>query len=150
MSHKSVMDNNLDKNILDLKKFADFKYQPNEIDFSKNATLNEFDLEYIFTGEELKNQDSLRNEIANILLLKQYLFHLSNHNQGFDLLSMRKGQAKFVIDYFLSKHNIDMDAEMVNSGLPYEILKGDSIQSKQVQELCRKIVEESNRVLRME
>lgn len=143
---RTIQKQDLNKNIYDLEKYSRH-YQPSKIDFSDNKKLNAFDLRYIYS-KELDKEDSLRNEIADILLLKQYLFHLSNCNQGYDLLSMIKGQAKFIIDYFLTKHNLIIGLEMLNSGHPYTILKMNKNQSKEVNDLCKKIEIEDKRILK--
>lgn len=110
----------LNRNINDLISFA-YEYKPSAINLSKNEGLNSFDIDYIFNSAEYKDKKNDKDDITNIILLKQYLFHLKNSHQGFDLLSMRKGQAKNLIDYFLQQNNIQ-NQEFVNSGYPYILL----------------------------
>lgn len=77
-----------------------------------------------------------------MFLLKLYLFHLKKSHHGYDLLSMRKGQAQFIIDYFIKSNNIESGIEMLNSGYPYILLsKSKQRKGKEIQDLIKKIKE---------
>lgn len=103
-----------------LKKFA-LTYESESIDVSKdiNDTLELFldgniHADYII--------DSLY-EISKIILLKSYLYHLKRANQGYDLYTMRKGKAKYLIDIYLNRNNIDTIGEFLNSGIVWKLEK---------------------------
>lgn len=114
-------------------------YTPEKIDFSDNDTLNSFDLDYIFNSEQYRSQKKLKDDISNIFLLKLYLHHLKNHNQGFDLLSMRKKEAKYMIDYYLFSNNKDTTAEFINTAYPFTSLDGKDIGNKEIRDLVKEI-----------
>lgn len=137
---------NLIKDILKFDKYAS-SYEPNKIDFSDNKDLNNFDLNFIYNNDEYKNEEMLKQHITNVLLLKQYLFHLTNYNQGYNLLTMRNAQAKFIINYFLDSNKISSEKEFINSGYPYELLKDKKITDKEIAELIKAISKQESRIL---
>lgn len=64
----------------------------------------------------LKKQVYFRNFIT-IILLKQYYYHIINFHQSYNLLPMRNGSAKFIIDEFCSISHLDpIHTEMISSG----------------------------------
>lgn len=109
----------LNRDIIQLKYFAS-SYQPKEINISKNTDLQGFDMEYIFSDKSYLELKNLKDEIVTVILLKQYLYHISNAHQGYDLLQMRKGQAKYIIDYYIKAYKIEPNTEMLNSGYIYD------------------------------
>lgn len=133
----------LNRNVVDLKTYA-LRYEPKTIDFSVNDTLNAFDLKYIYSKYD-KESIEQNDEITNILLLKLYLSHLKDYHQGYDLLSMRRGQAKYIIEYYFQSNGIDTTAEMYNTGSVYEIVKAKK-NSITVNKLLRNIEREQNRI----
>ncbi len=138
---KQVKDTQLNRSLQNFQDFV-YNYHPAEIDLSKNKGLSNFDIDYIFNSAQYKDQVAEKNNIAAIVLLKQYLFHLKNYHQGYDLLSMRKGQAKYLIDYFLKIEHIE-NKEFVNSGEPYRL--GQKTQNnKYISSLIREIKREEN------
>lgn len=133
----------LSRNVHDLKAYA-LDYKPTEIDFSENDTLNMFDLKYIYSRRD-KESIEYNNDIANIMLLKLYLSHLKNYHQGYDLISMRRGQVKYIIDYYFQTNKIDTISEMYNTGSVYEIVKAKK-NSITVNKLLRNIERERKRL----
>lgn len=130
-SPQGIKDTHLNRSLQDFKRFAD-EYQPSEIDISKNESLSRFDVAYILeSGEEV-------DDIVYIILLKQYLFHLGKYHQGYDLLSMRKGQAKHLVNYFLEQNHITGE-EFVNSAMPYVIIKAQGSTNKLINDLLMRI-----------
>lgn len=93
-------------------------FKPTDLDLNlslkKNIQLNLF-LDTI-DKNCLLNQNNYKLFIA-IILVKQYYFHLSNYHQGFDLLSMRIGNASKIVDCFREMTNKRAKLEMLNSGL---------------------------------
>jgi hypothetical protein len=64
----------------------------------------------------IKSQQNYKGFIY-VLFLKQYLQHLRNYHQGYDLLEMRQGQAGFLIDCLRELCVLDSGKlEMLNSG----------------------------------
>jgi hypothetical protein len=134
----------LNKSIESLRQFA-YKYEPSKIDFSANKQLDSFDINFILNSKDHSDHGTLKDDITNILLLKQYLFHLTKYKQGYDLLAMRKGQAKYIIDYFLNNNNLK-NQEFVNSGQPYIILKKKNIRNELIKELLLKIERQESEI----
>lgn len=102
------------------------KFNPNNIDFDESIKsdqqLNHF-IDSLKVYDTCFYENNERNNFITILILKQYKFHLENYHQGYDLLSMDKNNAGYVIDKYLSildkKKN---DLEMLNSGYIVEYL----------------------------
>jgi hypothetical protein len=63
---------------------------------------------------------------VSILLLKQYYFHLANYHQGYDLLAMRTGNAKIIIEQLISFAGLrTKNLEMLNSGYIVDYVKSN-------------------------
>jgi hypothetical protein len=127
------------------EQFA-IKYDPKNIDMSKdlNDTLLDYDLKKLFD-----NVSEFRKEKwVDILLLKQYYFHLKSANQGFDLYSMRKGQSAIIINQFLLQNKLKLEGEFLNSGCVYEaVIKRDSLlNDSTISNLLHEIDIESRRI----
>lgn len=114
-------------------------YVPMKIDFSDNDTLNSFDLDYIFNSKKYEDKKELKDGISSIFLLKLYLHHIKDHNQGFDLLSMRKKEAKYLIDYFLKSNGKDSTEEFINTAYPYNVLKDKGVNNKEIEKIINDI-----------
>ncbi|MNK21285.1 hypothetical protein D3C87_395390 [compost metagenome] len=128
-----------------LQKYA-VSYEPNKINSLDDDSLKHFNVKYIFSLKE-KQQEDVKNEVANILLLKQYLLHLKKANQSYNLKDFDTKEAKIIIEYFLAKNKIDSSSEFLSSSIPYEFLKGQkNITSKEVKKLIEKINKEENRI----
>ncbi len=120
-------------------------YNPNHIDLSKAKFLENFNVISIFKNEKYSTEAKIN--IVNTILLKQYLYHLKKANQGYDLKSMRNGNAKIIIDYFLSTNNIDSSKEFINSAVAYDTLKNnESKQDEEINQLIRSINKEVERI----
>lgn len=132
----------------DILKFKNYvqNYSTDKIDLSQNDSLNEFDLNFIFNDDIYIEEKELKDYISNTILLKQYLFHLKKSNQGYDLMSMRKGQAKFIIDYFLKSNQLDTNIEFLNSGYPYEILSKKDKINMDIKNIIEEIEKEQFRI----
>ncbi|MGV3461060.1 MAG: hypothetical protein ACO1N9_11480 [Flavobacterium sp.] len=138
----------LTRDITQLKYFAS-SYQPKEINLAKNKDLQGFDMEYIFSDKSYPELKYLKDEIVTVILLKQYLYHIGNAHQGYDLLQMRKGQVKFLIDYYMKSYKIESDLEMLNSGYIYDqIISGNRTYNHEIMDLAGKINSEKTRVLK--
>lgn len=134
-----------ERDILILKKYAQ-NYSTDKIDLSQNDSLNEFDLDFIFNDDTYIEEKEFKDYISNTILLKQYLFHLKKSNQGYDLMSMRKGQVKFMIDYFLKSNELDTNVEFLNSGYPYEILNKKKDINSDIKNIIEEIEKEQFRI----
>ncbi len=90
------------------------------VSLNKNTELNQF----LDTMDEtcLMKQHNYEIFIA-VILVKQYYYHLSNAHQGYDLLSMRIGNASKIIHCFRKMANKEARMEMLNSGLITDYLK---------------------------
>lgn len=128
-----------------LKNYAR-NYNANKIDLSQNDSLNHFDLKFIFNDDIYSEKKEIKDYISNTILLKQYLFHLKNSNQGYDLMSMKKGQAKFIIDYFFKSNKLDTNIEFLNSGYPYEILDKEENINIDIKHIIEEIKKEQVRI----
>ena len=134
------------KNIDDLEKKV-LNYVPTDIDISRLDLLENFDIKYIFNNDEYS--DNKKYKISSLILLKYYLYHLKNCNQGYDIKQMRNKNAKIVIDYFLDKNNVDLSKEFINSSVAFNILKKDkSITDKDILKIISEIKHESNRIIK--
>lgn len=132
--------------VKDLRNFAE-NYRPKHLNLNKdiNDSLEHFKLDSIFRNA---SSDSLI-EICKIFLLKQSLYHLKRANQHYNLLNMRKGGAKRIIDYYLTKNNIDTSKFLfIHSGRPYNIEKSKKQHDSLVQSLIEKNKKESERIIR--
>ncbi len=128
-----------------LQKYA-LSYEPTKINSFDDDSLKKFNIEYIFSLKE-KQQEATKNEIADILLLKQYLFHLKKANQSYNLKDFKTKEAKIIIDYFLANNEIDSSLEFLSSSLPYEFLKlQNNLTSKEVNGLIDEIKKEERRI----
>ncbi|MHA3786609.1 hypothetical protein ACX0HA_00250 [Flavobacterium hauense] len=134
----------LNRDINDLKAYA-LRYEPISIDFSENDTLNMFDLEYIYSRRD-KESIGHNDDIANIMLLKLYLSHLKKYHQGYDLISMRRGQAKYIIDYYVKLNGIDTTVEMYNTGHIYKTIKTKKNNSRLVVDYLKSIEPEQKKI----
>lgn len=135
------LSNNINELLLDTKE-----YKPSTVDLSKEEFLNDYDIESILEAND--NSESKKDLIVNLILLKQYLYHLRNSNQGYDLKSMMKNNAKPIIDYFLKRNEIDSSLEFINSAVAYNILKKDkSITNRDLMGLIVKIDNEDKRII---
>lgn len=126
--------------IFKLKEYV-ISYKPNKINSFDDDSLKKYNIKYIFN---LKEED-LKNEIANILLLKQYLLHLKKANQSYNLKDFNTKEAKIIIDYFLAENMINSNVEFLSSSIPYEFLKSKKC-SKNVQMLIDSIKKEEDRI----
>lgn len=117
-------------------KIIDF--QPNEIDLSRNQFLHDESL-INFLSDELISKDD-REYVVNVILLKLYLYHLQQANQGYNLLTMRNNEnAKAIIDYFFEQNSISINQEFVNSAVAYNLLKDKTIKDDIINELKKMI-----------
>ncbi len=134
--------------IYSLEKLAE-KYEPSSIDLSVDMDnyLPNFDL-----SQEVhnSNKDSIINRIVHIFLLKQYKYHLQKSNQGYDLLMMRKGKAKIIIDRFAQVNSIELNLEFLNSSTPYTLINKNNLYSRDplIVELIEQIKFEQERILK--
>ncbi|QMU64853.1 MAG: hypothetical protein GKR88_11495 [Flavobacteriaceae bacterium] len=135
------LNNNIDDLLIKSKN-----YVPNQIDLSEIDFLENFNIASIFNDK--KNDKSKKDLIVNYLFLKQYLYHLKKANQGYNLYSMKKGKAKFLIEYFLQSNNIAEHSEgFINSAVAYNVLKKDkSITNSDILSLISKIEAENKRI----
>lgn len=104
-----------DKDASMLKEYV-IIYQPNKINSFDDDSLKKYDIEYIYSSK----QEGIKNEIANILLLKQYLLHLKKANQSYNLKDFNSKEARIIIDYFLAENKINSNVEFLSSSIPYE------------------------------
>lgn len=104
---------------IDSFELMSVRFTPQGINLSKN--LNE-KLEG-YNLDEFDKNDSVFIRAINIILLKQYLFHLKKSNQGYDLFSMQKGNTELLLNSYLCYYNLKSDSEWFNSAFPYLNLK---------------------------
>lgn len=101
-------------------KIIDF--QPTEIDLSRNQFLHDESLVNFLTDERIPKED--REYVVNVILLKQYLYHLQRANQGYNLLTMGSNQnVKSIINYYLKVNEISTNQEFINSAVAYNMLE---------------------------
>lgn len=119
-------------------------FVPNKIDLSEYEFLDNFDIDFILKNQEFSKDK--KDKVVNVLLLKEYLFHLRNSNQGYDLKSMMKGNSESIINYFLENNGIDASQEFINSAVAFNILKEKNVIDKDVQNIIVDIGKEVNRI----
>ncbi|MEM6892759.1 MAG: hypothetical protein AAF554_03645 [Bacteroidota bacterium] len=144
---KSVPKNDLstksETNQRDIRDNKDWKlrivdFQPDEINLSRNQFLLDESLNN-FLSDSLISQDD-KEYVVNVILLKQYSYHLKRSHQGYNLLSMRSNKSgKAIIDYFLKQNSISPNEEFVNSGAAHLILKDKPNEDEIIIELIKKI-----------
>jgi hypothetical protein len=132
--------------LVQLKKFA-LSFVPKSIDISTDIkdSISFYCINKLYKPQTI---DSLL-EISKILLLKLYLHHLQRANQGYDLYTMRRGEARKIIDLYLIKNNIDTIGEFLNSGIVWEIEK-NKINNSQVNKIISEIENEKKRIMLMD
>ena len=129
-------------------KFNEFvlKYNPSHIDLSEdmNNELKTFNLKLIFDHAELHTK---QRWIA-IIFLKQYLFQLQNANQSYDIITMGKGETKFIVDEFMELYQVPPHQEWVGSSLIVKIVKKDNLLSDDpiIDQYLVKINQEEKRI----
>lgn len=118
------------------------EFDPNNVNLDSSLKQNiEIDSFLTKTDKKCLDRQSNLNYFICILLLKQYYFHFVNYHQGYDLLSMKTGNAKYVIESFQKLSKLNTNLEMLNSRyvIDYinatEILKND----KSIMQLVNKI-----------
>ena len=104
-------------------------FNPREVSLSKSMNKNTFKFIRQIDSVCLMENDDFDN-FTIIILIKQYNFHLKEYHQGFDLLMMREGSAKLIIDNFCKIANIDNDIEMLNSGYILEYIEQKGLYEK--------------------
>ncbi len=117
---KAESDSNTIKDSSQFERFV-VNYTQTQIDLSIgiNDSLKKYDLSNIF-----KNVSNYTKERwVTILLLKQYVYHISNDHQGYNLLDMRNGDTKIIIDEFIRINNLSSEKEFLNSGYVYHLVK---------------------------
>ena len=124
-------------------------YFPSKIDIYKeiNDTLNTLNFSNYFS----KLNDLQKYELSKTLLLKTYLFHLKESNQGYDIKPMRKGAIKLIIDNFIQNNKIDTSdfsnaQSRIDSGDIYEIEKIKKQKNKINDSLIKQIAIEKERI----
>ena len=128
-----------------LKKYVS-SFEPTKINSFDDDSLKQFNMEYLFSLKE-KQQEVTKNEVANILLLKQYLLHLKKANQSYSLKDFKTKEAKIIIDYFLVRNKIDTSSEFLSSSIPYEFLKSQkTLLTREEKKLIDKIKVEESRI----
>lgn len=140
----TITNNEKSTDFLEFQKNAD-DFMPTQIDLSKVLFLENYDIEYFISKKEF--QKKLETVFSKILL-KQYLFQLENSNQGYDLLGMRSGNAKLIIDYFLELNSINNTREFVNSAAPFYITieKNNLLNNIVIADLIASIEREHSRI----
>lgn len=124
------------------------KFEPTNINFDESIKSNQEVDAFISIVKQndkcLEDSDAKRlNSFVITLILKQYMFHLSNYHQGYDLLSMNEGNSEYIIDKYLSiinKKNTDL--EMLNSGYIVDFL--NNTKTVQLDEFQEKLLNEIN------
>ena len=129
-------------------KFIDsmvINFNPQFIDLSKDEFINHYDFDSFFSNANIA--ETRKDYVAHMILLKLYLFHLRRAQQGYNLLDMREGNAKIMIDYFLEKNGFSIDSEFINSFVAYKVLKQKK-NDKAINTLLLEIDEEINNNLK--
>ncbi len=98
-------------------------YKPSNLNLDSSIKLNIKLEDFLDSSDKacLVKQKRFKEFVLTILI-KQYYFQLSEYNQGFDLLQMQSGNAKFIIQYFKEISSIQ-NIEMLNTGYVLEYLK---------------------------
>jgi len=139
-----------EKNIDSLKSFA-INFSLSKIDLNEHIELNKFDINFILNSNEYEKENILKDKVLNLILCKLYLYHIENYHQGYDLLSMRKNEAKYLIDYFMVSHKIDKNKiEFLNSARPYDLLgeiKNEDLLDNKLKDVSSKIEFEIKKIM---
>lgn len=116
------------------------RFEVRQIDLSREQFLSDESLIKYLEDESISKGD--KDFVVNVILLKLYLYHLKRANQGYNLITMRNGNAKFIIDYFFKENSISTDEEFVNSAVAYNLMKKDTLNSAIINELMNSIESE--------
>ena len=83
---------------------------------------------------ECLEEQRLYKEFITTILIKEYYFQLNNYNQSYDLLQMKNGNAKVIINGFMKLSGVDKNIEMLSSGYIMEYLKNNpEIKNKEIE-----------------
>jgi hypothetical protein len=123
-----------------------------------SAQILDYAYQYVPETKFVVYPDSLNNDPTtftnqdwlgfNIILLKQYLFHLQCCNQSYDIISVFPEDKKGVLlDYFTRNKIVQID-EGVSSGVPYDLVRKNklAIKDKEVSNLVKRIRRELRRI----
>lgn len=93
------------------------------------------------------NEIECKLESTKLILLKLYLYHLERSNQGYDLLVMKKGTTKYLIEFYQKHNSLSSEMEFINSSYPFHIEKESKVHSKNIKEVLVSIQKEIDRIL---
>ena len=105
-----------------LKSLAD-SFKPNQLNLTnsiiENSSLNNFLSSQNKTS--LKSQQDF-NYFIIVIILKQYELHITKYHQGFDLFTMRAGNAGFIVNSFVELSNLPEGTKGINSSYILEYI----------------------------
>jgi len=125
------------------------EFKPDSIDLNKS--LSEKASSFLLNVDtNCLRKQSMYDTFIAIILAKLYYHHLQCCNQGYDLLSMKEGAAKVIIDEFerLAGYDKKPTLEFLNSSKIVEYIspKSDLQKNSQIQSLLNKINKEQKRI----
>lgn len=112
-------------------------FTPDDVNLARNKLLSVNSPDDFLADKAIPKED--KAFVVNIILLKLYLYHLQVANQGYNLLEMRTGNAKSIVDYFFEENSINEDQEFINSAAAYNILKEDATNVEVINDLIKSI-----------
>ena len=100
---------------LNLDVFA-LKFEANQLNLT-NSIIQNTELNNFLKNQDKKNIKSNVNfeYFISMIILKQYEFHITKYHQGFDLFTMRAGNAGFIVSSFVEICNLPEGTKGVNS-----------------------------------
>jgi hypothetical protein len=108
-----------------LRSVAD-SFKPNQLNLTnsiiENVSLNNF----LSTEDKIRiKSDKDFNYFISMVLLKQYEFHIIKYHQGFDLFTMRAGNAGFIVNSFIELSHLPEVTKGINSSYILEYIAND-------------------------
>lgn len=98
-------------------------FKPNQLNLTnsiiENVSLNKF----LSTEDKVSiKSDKDFNYFITMIVLKQYEFHITKYHQGFDLFTMRAGNASFIVNSFVELSHLPEGTKSVNSSYILEYI----------------------------
>jgi hypothetical protein len=108
-----------------LKSLA-ISFKPNQLNLTnsiiENLSLNKF----LSTEDKISiKSDKDFNYFISMIILKQYEFHISKYHQGFDLFTMKAGNAGFIVNSFFELSHLPEGTKGINSSYILEYIAND-------------------------
>lgn len=120
------------KDTLKLRELA-ANFNPKQLNLNnsllENVALNNF---LSKTDKQLIKSSPDFDYFITMIVLKQYELHKTKFHQGFDLFSMKAGNAGFIVSSFVELSSQDKDIKWLNSSYIMEFIAGNDKMKNEV------------------